>query len=52
MEVDPVCGMQINAHTAAASSVYQGQTYHFCSQACKAQFDQNPEQYAAKQEAA
>ena len=52
MEVDPVCGKQINAHHAAADTVYEGRTYYFCSEVCKARFDQNPEQYARKEEAA
>jgi Cu+-exporting ATPase len=45
MEKDVVCGMQVNAQTAAGSSEYKGQTYFFCSKGCKAKFDANPQQY-------
>jgi Cu+-exporting ATPase len=42
---DPVCGMTVEPAKAAATSAYQGQTYYFCSAACKAKFDANPSQY-------
>ena len=42
---DPVCGMQVQADTAAGHSNYNGQTYYFCSQADKETFDKNPERY-------
>lgn len=45
MQIDPVCGMQVDEKQSAAQSEYKGQTYHFCSQGCKAKFDQNPQQY-------
>ena len=43
---DPVCGMQIDLQKAAGISVYHGQTYHFCSNGCKAAFDKEPEKYS------
>ena len=46
MEKDPVCGMQVHEATAAATAVYRGKTYHFCSHACKATFEKSPEKYA------
>jgi YHS domain-containing protein len=42
---DPVCGMQVDPATAAASSEYDGQMYYFCSPGCKRQFDKDPEIY-------
>ncbi|HEX2061809.1 MAG TPA: YHS domain-containing protein [Thermoanaerobaculia bacterium] len=45
---DPVCGMTIDPATAAASSTYEGETYHFCARGCQARFDANPEQYTAE----
>jgi YHS domain-containing protein len=45
MEKDVVCGMQVDPSKAAASSVYGGRTYYFCSKACKIKFDANPSQY-------
>jgi YHS domain-containing protein len=45
--IDPVCHMDVEPATAAAKSEYGGQTYYFCSPACKRAFDQNPEKYLA-----
>jgi Cu+-exporting ATPase len=42
---DPVCGMEIDPATAAGTSEYKGQTYHFCSIGCKKSFDKEPEKY-------
>lgn len=44
---DPVCGMSIDSNSAAGSSIYQGQTYYFCSTQCKTQFDANPPKYVS-----
>ncbi len=41
---DPVCHMQA---TNNITKEYRGQTYGFCSEHCKQQFEQNPDQYAA-----
>jgi len=43
---DPVCGMEIDPATAAATEEYEGKTYYFCSPACHQQFKAAPEQYA------
>jgi Cu+-exporting ATPase len=37
--------MTIEEEDAAATSSYQGKTYHFCSSHCKESFDINPESY-------
>ena len=42
---DPVCGMQVDAATAAGTSEYQGQTYYFCSRGCLTRFRTSPETY-------
>ena len=42
---DPVCGMDIDAATAAGHSEYKGQTYYFCATPCKEKFASAPEQY-------
>jgi YHS domain-containing protein len=44
---DPVCGMTVEEGDAPGKSDYEGQTYYFCSQDCKEEFDANPEDYAA-----
>lgn len=45
MAIDPVCGMEVEKATAAATSEYKGQTYYFCAPGCKRAFDQDPEKY-------
>jgi membrane fusion protein, copper/silver efflux system len=49
---DPVCGMEVaigKAEKAGRKSDYRGVRYYFCSDECKAQFDNNPDRYAKKQ---
>ena len=42
---DPVCNMEVDEQSAAGRSQYRGQTYYFCTESCKDEFDQNPEMY-------
>lgn len=37
---DPVCGMKATGELISSSNL--GQTYYFCSDHCKRQFDANP----------
>ncbi|MHB1046968.1 MAG: YHS domain-containing protein [Thermoanaerobaculia bacterium] len=46
MSKDPVCGMAVD-DKAALRSTHAGQTYVFCSPACKTKFDKEPGRYAA-----
>jgi len=46
--VDPVCGMGIDAASAAASADHDGATYHFCSAGCRDAFAADPQQYIAE----
>ena len=46
MAKDPICGVEIEEQTAEFKSEYGSQTYYFCSQKCKEQFELRPEQYA------
>jgi P-type Cu+ transporter len=39
---DPVCGMEVSPAEAAGSSTFDGQSYYFCSTACKSRFDADP----------
>ena len=48
MTKDPVCKMEVDEKTAAATSTYRGQTYHFCSKGCKEKFAQDPGKYASE----
>jgi len=41
---DPVCGMDVEAATAAGSTEHKGLCYYFCGSKCKENFDANPEQ--------
>lgn len=42
---DPVCGMEVNPETAAATVEYNGKTYYFCARGCQKQFLENPGKY-------
>jgi Cu+-exporting ATPase len=44
---DPVCGMEIDPETAAASEAYRGTTHSFCSEACHERFVATPERFVA-----
>lgn len=51
-QTDPVCGMRIEPAAAHSHVVYEGVTYHFCSESCRRSFDKSPASYAAKAKAA
>jgi Cu+-exporting ATPase len=50
MVKDLVCGMEIKEEEAAASSLYRGKKYYFCTKSCKQKFDGNPEKYIKSEE--
>lgn len=50
MAIDPVCKMEVDESSPAATSVYQGVTYYFCAPGCKTGFDKDPERYLNQQE--
>lgn len=43
--VDPVCGMEVQPDSAAASVEFEGNTYYFCSQQCADTFNSDPTRY-------
>ncbi len=45
MQIDPVCGMQVDENTAQYKSEYNGKIYYFCAPGCKKTFDSEPEKY-------
>ena len=47
MTQDPVCKMDVDERTAEFSAQYAGRKYYFCSEECKDDFEEHPEQYAA-----
>jgi Cu+-exporting ATPase len=42
MPKDPVCGIVLDEKTAKFKITYDGETYHFCSLACKKKFKRHP----------
>ena len=45
MAKDPICGMTVDEKTAKFKSDYKGQTYYFCADECKHQFEKEPGRY-------
>jgi YHS domain-containing protein len=45
MAKDPVCGMDVDEQSAAATAEYQGKIYYFCAPGCKKAFEKEPEKY-------
>jgi YHS domain-containing protein len=43
---DVVCGMEIEAETAAGEAEFMGKTWYFCSDACLRKFKEAPATYA------
>jgi YHS domain-containing protein len=50
MVTDAVCGRDIEVANVWGRSEYNGETYSFCSQHCKMEFDDNPEGYLRSQQ--
>ncbi len=42
---DPVCGMEVEPSSTTAAADFAGQTYHFCSERCREQFQNEPQRY-------
>ena len=42
LDVDPVCGMNVNPTDAAGHATYEGRSYFFCSSGCQRRFEANP----------
>lgn len=47
MTTDPVCHMEVDEEISDFRSTLGGTEYYFCSQECKDEFENNPEEYAA-----
>jgi len=45
---DPVCGMKVDPAKSAASSEYEGATYHFCSIRCRDKFKNDPDSFVTR----
>jgi Cu+-exporting ATPase len=46
LATDPVCGMRLDEAESVGAARYEGRTYHFCSEQCRAKFDADAERYA------
>ncbi|MEW6449096.1 MAG: heavy metal translocating P-type ATPase [Pseudomonadota bacterium] len=44
---DPVCGMDVDPHTAKHRASHAGHPYYFCSNGCREKFVANPDKYLA-----
>jgi YHS domain-containing protein len=45
MEIDPVCGMEVDPLTAEWRQEFEGNTYYFCSKGCMEDFAEDPSSY-------
>ena len=45
LEIDPVCGMEVDPKAAEAAWEYEGVTYYFCSRGCLMDFREDPGSY-------
>lgn len=43
MNIDPVCGMEVDEKESSVSQFYKGRAYFFCSDACFRSFSADPE---------
>ncbi|MEO8423634.1 MAG: YHS domain-containing protein [Actinomycetota bacterium] len=43
--IDPVCGMEVQAGSAAAAWEHAGTTYFFCSVGCMERFRTDPDRF-------
>ena len=47
--IDPVCLVQLNPDVQHPTFTYQMRTFHFCDDACRQSFEQNPESYLGEE---
>ncbi|MEE8449493.1 MAG: YHS domain-containing protein [Thermodesulfobacteriota bacterium] len=45
MAKDPICDMEVNEDSPAATYEYKGKTYYFCAKGCQERFSQDPDKY-------
>lgn len=50
MAIDPVCKMEVDEKSPAATVEYAGKTYYFCAPGCKATFEKDPQKYLGNHE--
>ena len=47
IEIDPVCGMEVEVASARWITDHQGETYYFCAPGCKAAFEKTPAEFVS-----
>jgi YHS domain-containing protein len=45
MAIDPVCGMKVDDNKGEFQTQFAGKKYFFCSEECRKEFENNPDQY-------
>lgn len=45
---DPVCGMGVSSESNNINSVWNNDTYYFCGEYCREEFEKTPEAYLKK----
>ncbi len=45
IEIDPVCGMEVDTETSDLSFEFDGTTYWFCGRGCLLEFKDDPSAY-------
>jgi YHS domain-containing protein len=48
MEIDPVCGMEVDPATAEWTHEFEGTTSSFCSMGCRDDFAEDPAAYTGR----
>ena len=45
IEIDPVCGMEVDTEKSQLSVEHNGKTYWFCGRGCMLDFQEDPKKY-------
>jgi len=45
MEIDPVCGMEVDTATSELNHEHEGRTFWFCGRGCLLEFRDDPDKY-------
>jgi YHS domain-containing protein len=45
MAIDPVCGMKVDEKNTQFQTQFAGKKYYFCSEDCRQEFEDRPEEY-------
>ncbi len=45
IEIDPVCGMEVDTEKSQLSLEHDGTTYWFCGRGCMLDFQEDPDKY-------